>query len=64
MEYKITVTETVTYQTVVSIQDTGNDIEQSVTDEFYLQGHYNDKNIIDSETLDIDIEPMPSNINN
>ena len=59
-DYKITVTETVTYQSIISIpkQDNDEDVEQLVVDTFYNKGYYDVANILDSETSDIDIEPM------
>ena len=59
-DYRITVTETVTYQSIISIpkQDNDEDVEQLIVDNFYNNGHYDNSNILHAETSDIDIQPM------
>ena len=58
-KYKITFTEEVTYQVVITANpDLDYDEDEQIENEFFENGHYDDKNIIDVSSTDLEIEKL------
>ena len=59
-EYKVTFTEEVTYQVIITdfTSDPDYDELEEVSNEFFENGHYNDDNIINTSSSDLEIEKV------
>jgi len=59
-DYKVTFTEEVTYQVIITdfTPDPDYDELEEVSNEFFENGHYNDDNIINVSTSEVDIEKI------
>lgn len=58
-DYKVTFTEEVTYQVIITVNpDPNYDELEEVSNEFFDNGHYNDDNIINTSSSDLEIEKI------
>ena len=59
-DYKVTFSEEVTYQVIITdfTPDPDYDELEEVSNEFFENGHYNDDNIINVSTSEVDIEKI------